>query len=153
MCKFKIYLHWGLSFEHFKGDFSNKFTWQLTLNTWHRTPEAWHMTHDTWHQTCDMWCGVNLFSKFQVSIFYSLGVMMFWRVGGKGWLNSVMSDKGVCITAPDIQGLLNTRNARKLKFYKKHRTYKNCTEKSLSSYAVILTNVWQFYWFKKSSKS
>ena len=37
---------------------------------------TWHVTHDTWYR-------VNILSKFQLSSCTSLGVMMFWRFGGK----------------------------------------------------------------------
>ena len=45
------------------------------------------MTHDTW------W-GVNILSKCQLPNSYGLGVMMFWRFGGKGSLNYRMQDAG-----------------------------------------------------------
>ena len=51
---------------------------------------------------------VNMFSKFQVPSSYSLGGKMILRSGGKGSGNKLISNKGVCITAPAIWGLLNT---------------------------------------------
>ena len=54
------------------------------------------MTLDTWH------------SKFQLSSSYGLGVMMFWRSGGKGSLDQLMSDGGNCRTARATPGLLTT---------------------------------------------
>ena len=48
--------------------------------------------------------------QFQLPSSYGLGVMMFWRFGGKGsirdWIYEWMSDKGVCRTAPATSGLL-----------------------------------------------
>ena len=37
--------------------------------------------------TCDIWWGVNILSKFQYPSSYRLGNKVFWRFGGKGWLN------------------------------------------------------------------
>ena len=50
-----------------------------------------------WHVcvTCNMWRGVNILSKFQLSSSDSLGVMMFWRFGGKGWLSHSLNYKGM----------------------------------------------------------
>ena len=45
------------------------------------------MTCDTRHVTHDTWCGVNVLSKFKLSSSNGLGVMMFWRSGGKGWMS------------------------------------------------------------------
>ena len=36
--------------------------------------------------THDRWCGVNILSKFQLSISNCLGFIMLWILGGKGWL-------------------------------------------------------------------
>ena len=44
-----------------------------------KMPDTWHPTHDTWHLTCDTWWRVNILSKFQLPISYSLGVKVFWR--------------------------------------------------------------------------
>ena len=49
--------------------------------------DKWSETPDTWHMTCDTWWGVIMLSKFQLPSSYGLGVMMFWRFGGKGLLN------------------------------------------------------------------
>ena len=53
----------------------------------------------------------NIVYKFQVPSFHGLVVMMFWRLGGKGsltdWLTYLISDGGVCRTAPATAGLLN----------------------------------------------
>ena len=63
---------------------------------WHLTPDMWHMTHDTGHVTGDMWHltqwqMMKIVSKFQGSSPNCLGVMVFWRFGGKGllteWIN------------------------------------------------------------------
>ena len=65
------------------------------------------MTHDTWHVA---W--VNILSKLQLFSSHSLGAMMFWRLWGKGslpdWLTDLISDGGVCRTAPATPGLLIT---------------------------------------------
>ena len=46
----------------------------------------------------------------ETTVSNGLGVMMFWRSGGKGlvthWLNQLMNDEAVCITAVATQGLL-----------------------------------------------
>ena len=70
----------------------------MTLDTctWHMTPNMWHMVE------------VNILSKFLLSSSHSLGVMMFWRFGGKGSLTHFMSNGGVCRTAPATPGLLKT---------------------------------------------
>ena len=64
--------------------------WHRTPDIWHLTPDIWHMTHDTWHLTCHTWWGVNILSKVQLSSSHYLGVMMFWRFGGKGWLTQLI---------------------------------------------------------------
>ena len=54
----------------------------------------------------------NIVSKFQVPSFNGLGVMMFWRLVGKGsvnqWINEWMNHDGVCRTAPATPGLLTS---------------------------------------------
>ena len=49
--------------------------------------KMWHMTRDTWHMTHDTYCEMNILSKCQLSGPHSLGVMMFWRFGGKASVN------------------------------------------------------------------
>ena len=44
---------------------------------------ASNFTRDTWHLTHEIWWEVNILSKCQLSSSYGLGVMMFWRFGGK----------------------------------------------------------------------
>ena len=44
--------------------------------------DMWHMTHDISHMTRDRWVDVNILSNF----LYGLGLKMFWRFGGKGWV-------------------------------------------------------------------
>ena len=66
----------------------------------------WHMTGDTWQVTRDTWCGVNILSKFQFSSSNNLGLMMFWRSGGKGWMSDSVNYEAVCRTAPATPGLL-----------------------------------------------
>ena len=48
--------------------------------------------------------GVNILAKFQLSSSNGLGVMMFLRLGGKGSLTNLISDGGVCRTAPGYTG-------------------------------------------------
>ena len=50
---------------------------------------------------------MNHLSKFQFPSSYGLGVKMFWRYFHKGWLSQLISDRGVCRTAPATPGLLN----------------------------------------------
>ena len=45
----------------------------------------------TWNVTCNTWCRVNILSKFQLSSFNNLWFMMFWRFGGKAWLNQKLN--------------------------------------------------------------
>ena len=49
------------------------------------TPDFWHVTCDTWHTE----------DGDQVLSSHGLGVMMFWRLGGKGsltdWMNELIS--------------------------------------------------------------
>ena len=84
--------------------------WLVTCYAWHMTSDTgldtWHMTRDTWHLTSDNWRGVNILSKFQLPSSYGLGVLMFWRFGGKGRVTRLMNDKGVYRTAPTTPGLL-----------------------------------------------
>ena len=61
----------------------------VTFDRWHVTHDKWHMTQYTWHVTYDTWCGENILSKFQLSRSNGLWVMMFWRLGGKGWPNEI----------------------------------------------------------------
>ena len=68
--------------------------------------DTWQMTGDTWHVTHDTWQVVNIVSKFQVPSSNGLGFMMFWRFGGKGSVNHLISDEAVCRTAPSTPGLL-----------------------------------------------
>ena len=58
--------------------------------------DTWHMTLHTWHMSGGEHC-----VKIQVPSSNCLGVMVFWRFGGKGWIA-----KCVCRTAPATQGLL-----------------------------------------------
>ena len=67
--------------------------WELEV-----TPDMWHVTRDTWHLTCDIWHMsrdtqgvVNIVSRFQVPSSNSLAFMMFWRIGGKGWLSELLN--------------------------------------------------------------
>ena len=92
----------------------------MTHDAWHMTRDTWHMNHDTWHKV-----GVNILSTFQLPSSYGLGVMMFWRFGGKGsptpWVKKVSVDQPrlhrVCYTLQDQYaesvdikgGLLNQR--------------------------------------------
>ena len=61
---------------------------EATLTLYCKTNRG-EVTRDTWHVTPDMWhvVGVNILSKFQLSSSYGLGVMMFWRSGGKESVN------------------------------------------------------------------
>ena len=60
--------------------------------------------------TCDIWnvtgAVVNIVSIFQVPSSNGLGVMVFWRFGGKGSLTDWINDGGVWRTAPAILGLV-----------------------------------------------
>ena len=82
----------------------------MTCDTWHLTPDSLHVTPDTWHMSFTMWWELNILSKFKLPSSFDLGVMMFWRLGGKGWLtdwlSQLMSNGGVCRTAPATPGLL-----------------------------------------------
>ena len=60
-----------------------------------------HVTCDMWQVTYDTWCGVNILSKFQLSSFNGFGVMMFWKLGGKGSLTELMTK--VFVEQPRLQ--------------------------------------------------
>ena len=61
------------------------------------------MTHETWQVTLDTWhmFGGEHGVKIQVPCSNCLGIRVFWRFGGKGWIA-----EGVCHTAPATPGLL-----------------------------------------------
>ena len=67
----------------------------MTCDTRNVTGDMWHLTPDVGHLV-----GVNILSKFQLPSSYGLGVMMFWRFGGKGSLTELMCNKSDCRTAP-----------------------------------------------------
>ena len=69
------------------------------------------VTHDTWHVTRDAW-RVTRGGRWSFSQnFSSLALTAFWWFWGKRsgteWINYLMSNKGVCRTAPVAPGLLN----------------------------------------------
>ena len=74
-------------------------------------PKKRQVTQDMWHMTCDMLWGVNILSKFQLRSSYCLWYMISWRLGGKSWLidwlNYLINNKGVYITAPATPGVLS----------------------------------------------
>ena len=49
---------------------------------------------------------MNILSKFQLPSSYGLGKTVCWRLGRKGLLNQLISDKGASKTAPATPGLL-----------------------------------------------
>ena len=61
-----------------------------------------------WHVTRDTQGVVNVVSKFQFPGSNGLGVdvLKIWRKSIVDWLTDLMSDGGVCITAPATQSLL-----------------------------------------------
>ena len=77
-----------------------------------------YVTHDMWQVRPDTWRGVNILSKFQLSSSYGLGVMMFWRLGGKGlptqWMSELMTK--VFLEQPQIYIIINNcvRNNNKV---------------------------------------
>ena len=83
----------------------------VCYDIWHLTRDISHVTFYMWHMTQDTKGLVNIASKFQVPSSNSLGVMMFWRLAGKGslteWMNQ-FDEKGVCRTATTSLGLLAT---------------------------------------------
>ena len=91
--------------------------WHVTQDTWHLTRYRRHVTCNTQHMTYTTQGMVNNASKFQVPSSNGLGVMMFWRLGGKGsnnewmheWMNEWMNDKGFSRTAPATRGLVDNR--------------------------------------------
>ena len=74
----------------------------------HVTHDMWHMTHDMQRVTCDMVRGVNILSKFQPRSSSGLWLMIFWRLGGKGWLTQWINDEADCRAGPARPGLLIT---------------------------------------------
>ena len=77
----------------------------------HLTPDMWHLTCDTLHVIPDIWHVVGDEHCVQLPSYTGLGVMIFWSSGGKvsatDRLNYLISDRGVCRTAPATPGLLN----------------------------------------------
>ena len=57
---------------------------------WHVTSETRQVKGDRWQVTCDTWHMVwgKHYLKFQLSSSNGLGVMIFWRSGGKGSLSN-----------------------------------------------------------------
>ena len=47
---------------------------------------------DRWHLTCEILWGVNILSKFQPPSSSDLWFMIFWRLGGKGWLTDSLNE-------------------------------------------------------------
>ena len=82
----------------------SSYTWHVTHKTQHVKCYMWLVTRDMWYLTCDTWCGVNILSKLQLPGSNGLGVMKFWRLGGKGWLTYWIDDEGDCRTAPATPG-------------------------------------------------
>ena len=87
--------------------------------------DKWHMTRDMQHVTCDMLWGVNILSKFQLPSSSGFWFMIFWRLGGKGWVTEFMSNESDCRTALATPGLLNIVNQKKIygpqqNFYNSH---------------------------------
>ena len=72
----------------------------LTGYIWHVTRDMWHLTHYTWPLTPDMWLWwwMNILSKIQLSSSSGLGVVMFWRFGGKELLSKSMNEWQRCLT-------------------------------------------------------
>ena len=79
---------------------------QVTYDTWHVTPDTWNATRDTLHVSRDTQGVVSIVSKFQVPSYDGFGVIIFWRLGGKGSVTEWINDKCVCRTAPATPGLL-----------------------------------------------
>ena len=84
--------------------------WHMTFDIWHMTCAMWHATCETLHVTCTTQGVMSIISKFQVPSSNGLGVLMFWRFGGKAWVTELLIDKSVCRAAPDTPGLLNSNN-------------------------------------------
>ena len=60
------------------------------------TCDTWFMSHGTWHMRYDMFCEANIVQKFQLPCSNGVRVMLFWRLGGKGWLTEWMNHEGDC---------------------------------------------------------
>ena len=54
----------------------------MTLDTWNVAPDTWHMTRDMWQ----------ILSQFQLPRSYGLVEIIFWSLGGKGWLTLLMNE-------------------------------------------------------------
>ena len=80
---------------------------QMIYEMWHVTRDILHVTRDMRHVIYDMLLGVNILLKFQLPSSSGLWFMIFWRLGGKGWLSDLMNDEANCRTAPATPGLLN----------------------------------------------
>ena len=79
--------------------------WQVTRDTWHMTRDEWHVTCDMWHMTHDTWW--TLCQNVGSLALMVWELWCFWRLGGKGLVTHLISDKAVCRTAPATPGLLN----------------------------------------------
>ena len=68
---------------------SNDVMCYVTCDTWQVTG---HLTGNvTWYVSHDAQKVVNIVSKFQVLSSQGWGVMMLWRLGGKGWVTKLMN--------------------------------------------------------------
>ena len=67
----------------------------VTCDTWYATCDTWQLTPDWWWTLCQHFRSLSL---------NGLGVMMFWRFGGKEWLTLSINDESVCRTAPSTLG-------------------------------------------------
>ena len=78
-----------------------------------------HMTHDIWHMTLDMWHGGRW--KFSHNVSSLAHTVWEWRFfedleEKDESLNELMSDKGVCRTAPATPDLVIRANFKRVKF-------------------------------------
>ena len=62
------------------------YDWYMNNKKIHVLRDTWRVTHNTSHVTHDMLWEVNIVPKFKLSSSDGLGVIMFRRLGGKGWL-------------------------------------------------------------------
>ena len=98
---------------------------------WLLTPDTWHLTHDMWHLLHDM-CHVAHMGWWTLCQKFSYLPLTVWKL----WcfedlrekdqsMTKLISDKGVCRTAPATPGLLITKilssqaNARNILFDQK----------------------------------
>ena len=72
----------------------NIFVYFRNRHKWHAKK---YLKVDMWPVTNDQWCELNKVSKFLLFTSNGLGVMIFWRSGGKGWISDFNNQWQSCL--------------------------------------------------------